>query len=210
MGPGQEELATRYALMSELELMELAQGYDSLTEGAQAALRAEFARRQLEPPLIEDRVEEGPPTSREVVTVRRYRDLSEAIVAQSLLESAGIKAWTRDENLVRMDWFYSNLVGGVRLQVDAADAAAAGEVLDQPVPEAIPFGEKEEFVQPRCARCGSIDISFLGSDRRAALTSVTLVGVPLPLGRESWECHACGARWQDTDDDAAKTRAEEK
>ena len=81
-----------------------------------------------------------------------------------------------------MDWFYSNLVGGVRLQVDAADAAAAAEVLDQPVPEAIPFGEKEEFVQPRCPRCGSVDISFLGSDRRAALASVTLVGVPLPLG----------------------------
>ncbi|MGB6902925.1 MAG: DUF2007 domain-containing protein [Acidobacteriaceae bacterium] len=210
MGPAREELATRYAAMSELELMELAQGYDSLTEEAQTVLRAEFARRQLEPPVIKDRAEDAEPVAREVVTVRRYRDLSEAIVAQSLLESALIKAWTRDENLVRMDWFYSNLVGGVRLQVDAADAAAAAEVLDQPVPEAIPFGEKEEFVQPRCPRCGSVDISFLGSDRRAALASVTLVGVPLPLGNESWECHACGARWQDTGDDAGTSRVEEK
>jgi hypothetical protein len=205
MGPGADELATRYAAMSEVELMELAREYDSLTEEAQAALRAEFTRRQLEPPLVEDREEYAEPVGREVVTVRRYRDLSEAIVAQSLLESAGIKAWTRDENLVRMDWFYSNLVGGVRLQVDAADAAAAAEVLDLPVPEAIPFGEKEEFVQPRCPRCGSIDISFLGSDRRAAITSVTLLGVPLPLGSESWDCHACGARWRDTGDDAAET-----
>ncbi len=194
--------------MSELELMELAEDYDSLTAEAQAALRAEFAQRQLEPPIIEVREEEAEPVAREVVTVRRYRDLSEAIVAQSLLESSGIKAWTRDENLVRMDWFYSNLVGGVRLQVDAADAAAAAEVLDQPVPEAIAFGEKEEFIQPRCPRCGSIDISFLGSDRRAALASVTLLGVPLPLGSESWECHICGARWRDGD--AEPTRAEEK
>jgi len=196
--------------MSEVELMELAQEYDSLTAEAQAALRAEFAKRELEPPLVEDRMEEAGPVARGLVTVRRYRDLSEAIVAQSLLESAGIKAWTRDENLVRMDWFYSNLVGGVRLQVDAADAAAAAEVLDQPVPDGIPFAEKEEFVQPRCPRCGSLEITFLGSDRRAALTSVTLLSVPLPLGRESWQCEACGAHWEETDDDAPETRAEEE
>jgi hypothetical protein len=210
MGPGADELATRYAAMSEVELMELAQEYDSLTDEAQVALRAEFARRQLEPPLVEDREENAEPVGREVVTVRRYRDLTESMVAQSLLESTGIQAWTRDENLVRMDWFYSNLVGGVRLQVDAADAAAAAEVLNVPVPEAITFGEKEEFVQPRCPRCGSINISFLGADRRAGLASVMLLSVPLPLGGESWECHACGAHWRNKDDDAAKTGAEEK
>ncbi|MGC2300443.1 MAG: DUF2007 domain-containing protein [Acidobacteriaceae bacterium] len=209
MGPGADELATRYAAMSEVELMELAEQYDSLTDEAQAALRAEFARRHLEPPLVEDREEDAEPVGREVVTVRRYRDLTEAMVAQSLLESTGIQAWTRDENLVRMDWFYSNLVGGVRLQVDAADAAAAAEVLNVPVPEAIAFGEKEEFVQPRCPRCGSINISFLGADRRAALASVTLLSVPLPLGSESWECRGCGARWRDTGDNAKETGAKD-
>jgi hypothetical protein len=41
------------------------------------------------------------------------KDLAEAYVGRSLLESAGIPAWIADENLVRMDWFYSNLVGGM-------------------------------------------------------------------------------------------------
>jgi hypothetical protein len=86
---------------------------------------------------------------------------------------------------------------GFRLQVGVGDADAAIEVLNQPIPEVIPFDEKEEFVQPQCPRCGSIDISFLGTDRGAALASVTLLALPLPTGGESWTCALCGARWRD-------------
>jgi hypothetical protein len=193
-----EEFAQRYAGMSEVELMELAQAYDSLTEPAQAALRAEFGRRGLEPPLVEDAVQAA---ARTLITVRRYRDLSEAIVGRSLLQSAGIDSWVQDENLVRLDWAYSNLVGGIRLQVDEADAHAAEEVLSQPIPDAISFASDAEFVQPRCPRCGSLEISFLGADRGVALASVTLLALPLPVGDESWACAACGARWAETDDE---------
>jgi hypothetical protein len=138
----------------------------------------------------------------EFVTVRRYRDLSEAIVAKSLLESAGIPAWIRDENVARLEWQYSNLLGGIRLQVKAEDESAADEALAQPVPEAIPFGEQEKFDQPKCPACGSIDISYQGASRRAALLSVSLLSLPMPRGATSWTCHACGARWHDTADDA--------
>jgi hypothetical protein len=209
MAHGAEKFAARYAAMSEVELLELAQDYDALTDSAKTVLRAEFARRNLEPPLVEDRTEPGEPAARSLMTVRRYRDLSEVLVARSLLESAGISAWIRDENLARMEWQYSNLLGGIRLQVEASDAEAAVEVLDQPISDAIPFDGKEEFVQPRCPQCGSIDISFEGSDRGAALTSLMLLSVPLPLGGESWACAACGARWQETEDDAPEPGTEE-
>lgn len=132
MSNAPEDFAQRYAAMSESELMELARGYDSLVEPAQAALRAEFARRNLEPPVIEEPVEV---TSRNLVTVASYRDLPNADLARAALESAGIPAWIQDDNLVRMDWFYSNAIGGMRLQVDVADAEAAREILDQPPPE---------------------------------------------------------------------------
>lgn len=52
-----------------------------------------------------------------LTTIRRFRDLSEAIVARSLLESGGIEAYLCDENLVRLDWQISNFIGGIRLQV---------------------------------------------------------------------------------------------
>jgi hypothetical protein len=139
----------------------------------------------------------------EFATVRRYRDLSEALVAKSLLESAGIAAWIRDENLARLEWQYSNLLGGLRLQVAAGNEATAEEVLRQPIPETIPFDQQENFEQPKCPACGSIDITFDGASRKAALLSVTALSVPLPHGTTSWTCHACGVRWHDTADDVA-------
>ena len=54
MTPSPEDLAAKYAQMSETELMELARSYDGLLEIAKAALRAEFALRGLEQPLVEE------------------------------------------------------------------------------------------------------------------------------------------------------------
>ena len=61
----QTNFAERYRAMSETELMNLARAYDDLVDAAQAALRAEFARRGLEPPLVEE--EEGPLDRKSVV-----------------------------------------------------------------------------------------------------------------------------------------------
>jgi hypothetical protein len=55
------------------------------------------------------------PEYRDLVTLRRYRDLSEAIVARAVVESAGIYCFLKDENFVRLDWQMSNLLGGIRL-----------------------------------------------------------------------------------------------
>ena len=194
-----KDIAESYKNMPEGELLELARSYDSLTEIAQAAMRAEFARRNLEPPLIEY---EDAPERRKLVTLCRYRDLSEAIVARTLLESAGIYVFLRDENLVRLDWQVSNFIGGIRLQVEDKDEAAATELLRQSIPGVIPFDDEEDFVQPQCPKCGSTDITFEGASRGAALASVSVFALPLPLGRETWLCNACEARWEDLEDDS--------
>src|SRR5580698_2743976 len=140
-----EYLAQRYAGMNELELIELARSYDSLTELAQPILRMEFAQRGLDPPMLD---EEDKLERRHLVTVRRYRDVSEAIVARSLLESAGLYAFLCDENLVRLDWQVSNFIGGIRLQVEKNDEAAAVALLGERIPSAIPFGDEVAFEQP--------------------------------------------------------------
>jgi hypothetical protein len=178
--------------------MAIARSYDTLTGTAQVALRDEFARRGLDPPVVEEKVPKDPPSQRNLVTVRRYRDLSEAIVARSLLESAGIVVYLRDENLVRLDWQVSNFIGGIRLQVDAEDEQNALELLRQPVQESISYSEGDEFTQPHCPSCGSTDITFEGASRGAALASLYLLSLPLPFGRETWLCDACGARWEDS------------
>jgi hypothetical protein len=178
--------------------MELAHSYDGLLEIAQAALRAEFARRGLEPPLVEEPEE---PEFRRLVTVRRYRDLTEAIVGRSLLESAGIPAWIADEHIVRMNWFLSNSVGGMRLQVDEQDEAAALEILEQEVPATIPYGEEETYVQPTCPKCGSAEITLGGgTESGRSLVALYVLSVPVPPREAAWHCEACGAEWLDTED----------
>ncbi len=187
-------LANEYAGMSEKELLGVARGYEGLTDAAQRALRAEFARRGLEAPLAEEE-----PSARRLVTVARYRDLSEAIVARSLLESAGIAAELRDENLIRLDWQISNFIGGLRLQVEDKDEATARAILAQPIPEEFHFGAFAEYEQPHCPRCGSIDISYEGASRGAALASLYILALPMARGRETWLCSSCGVRWEDAE-----------
>jgi len=197
MKPSPEDLATQYAQMSETELMELACSYDGLLEIAQEALRSEFARRGLEPPLVQEPEELE---FRRLVTVRRYRDLPEAYVGRSLLESAGIPAWIADEHLVRMNWFYSNLVGGMRLQVDESAAAAAREILEARVPGIITYGQEEAYVQPTCPKCGSAEITLGGgTERGRSLVALYVLAIPVPPREAAWHCEACGTQWADVE-----------
>ena len=192
--------AERYATLSNEELLTLAQGYDTLKDDAQAALRAEFAHRKMEPPLLDG--DEPAVSQRSLVTLRQYRDLSEAIVARSMLETAGITVFLRDENLVRLDWQVSNFIGGIRLQVDQADAEEAKELLNQPVTETIELDDDAEFDQPHCPHCGSLEITFEGANRGPAIVSLFVLNLPVPSGRETWLCSNCGTRWEDTEDEA--------
>lgn len=198
MTPSPEDLAAQYTQMSEIELLELARSYDGLLEVAQAALRAEFARRGLEPPLVDEPDEWG---LRRLITVRRYRDLAEAYAGRSLLESAGIPAWIADENLVRMDWFLSNLVGGMRLQVDEGDEAAAREMLEEGAPDTIPYCDEEIYVQPTCPKCGSAEITLgTGTERGPSLLALYILAIPVPPRKAGWFCEACGEQWAASDD----------
>lgn len=198
----QVSLPERYRRMAEHELFALAHAYDTLTDEAQTALRTEFARRGLQPPLKDD----YEPAGTRLVTIRRYRDLSEGIVARSMLESAGIHVELRDENLIRLDWQVSNFIGGLRLQVYAEEVAAATGLLDQAVVDPVPFNASDQhglddYEQPHCPHCGSAEITFEGASRTAALPSLLLLAVPLPTGQSTWVCNDCGTRWTDEPDD---------
>ncbi len=186
--------------MSELELNELLADVYSLVPEARAALAAEFATRGLEfnEPLLPGK--DTPAEFRELVTIRRYRDLSEAIVARAVIESAGIFCFLKDENLVRLDWQVSNFIGGIRLQVSAADVESAESILSEPIPEEIVIPDQPGFLQPRCPRCNSTDIAWERQGRKAALASLYLLSIPLPRGSESWTCSKCSLKWVEDED----------
>ncbi|RZU40829.1 putative signal transducing protein [Edaphobacter modestus] len=192
-----------YHSLSDAELSGIADDWHSLVEDARLALKAELLRRGIEFHEPEPAGEQDlSPQYRNLVTIRQYRDLSEAIVVRGVIESAGIFCFLKDENFVRLDWQMSNLLGGIRLQVAAADVNAAEEVLEQPIPEAIALPDQPSFEQPRCPRCNSIDIAWERQGRKAALIALYLVSLPLPRGSESWHCKSCGLRWIEEDDPA--------
>ena len=195
--PREDELIRTYRSASDNELFALAVTYDSLTETAQSALRAEFAHRGLEPPEIPD--EAPAPEFQRLVTVQQYRDLTEAQVAKGVLDSAGIPCCLRDENAVRLEWVWSNLLGGVRLQVNEQDREVAQAVLAQPIPEQIQGDGEIPYDQPRCPRCGSLDIHYQGIHKRAGLASIILF-VPIPIPKRAWICEDCDAQWREVPD----------
>lgn len=134
-------------------------------------------------------------TARDMVAIRRFRDLPEALLAKGSLESAGIECALTDENMVRMDWLISNLLGGVKLHVTPEDAAAAQAILDLPIPEDFDVSGVGSYEQPRCPKCGSLDINF--RETHPAAYAGLLVNLPLPLHRTAWRCQACNTEWED-------------
>jgi ribosomal protein S27E len=177
--PEQERLRVTgaYSAMSDEELREIADSGDDLSAIAREAFQAEVARRGLKitiaPPSGEDVFEFN-----ETVTLRQFRDLPEALLAKGSLESAGIQVYLVDDNMIRMDWFISNLLGGIKLKVRAEDAEAASEILNQPIPEMIDVEGVGNFEQPKCPRCQSLDVTYMEY-------------------MHAWTCSACGNEWEE-------------
>jgi hypothetical protein len=187
-------LAENYAGLTDGELQRLAQGADSLTDLAWEALEEEMERRHLKCP---EETESQPEIEiRELVTVRQFRDLPDALLAKGCLESVGIECFLGDENLVRLDWFISNFVGGIKLNVRTADAENARKVLDEPILEGLYVQGVGLYEQPRCPKCQSLDVNFRELDRPIAYMSAFL-RVPMPVHRKAWRCHSCDAEWED-------------
>jgi len=142
-------LARRYSEMSDARLSELAADGANLTDTAREVLAAEMNSRGMnsEAGLIGDTpkpLAEQPEFSGPLVMVKRFRDLPEAFVAKSILDSAGIDCFLADENIVRIDWFISNLVGGAKLMVRPEDLEEATSLLDEWANSAVDEGGGQE------------------------------------------------------------------
>src|SRR5260370_36026199 len=153
-------IASVYSAMSDEELGQIADSGDELSTAAQEAFQAEVARRGL-------KMEMAPPRGKDVfefnetVTLRQFRDLPDALLAKGSLESAGRQAYLVDDNMIRMDWFISNLLGGIKLKVRVEDACVASQILNQPIPAMLDVEGLGEFEQPPCPHSQSPQVAFL-------------------------------------------------
>jgi len=127
-----KRLAKLYAAMSEGELRQIGSEAQQLTEAARRALVEEISYRGLDVSLPQyAAVDEA--ELLDLVSIRTFDNLSEAMLAKGALESAGIECYLADDNMVRINW--PGLVGFIKLRVKAEDADAANEILNQPAPK---------------------------------------------------------------------------
>ena len=126
--------------------------------------------------------------------LRVYRDLPEALTDRMVLEGAGIECYLFDENMVRLDWLWSNLLGGLKLVVRKKDLEESERLLGPHVPEKFDLEGAGPYEQPRCPQCGSLEVSFEGLMKQVAGAGL-LLGVPITVKRKGWNCNVCEHQW---------------
>jgi hypothetical protein len=128
--------------------------------------------------------------------------LPEALLAKSFLESEGVESFLIDETTIRMDWLWSNLLGGVKLCVNREDTDAAAQILSQEIPEKFNVEGAEDFEQPRCPQCQSLNISYEDLNKPATYASTFLLNLPIQISCRRWNCQTCGYIWDQTDEES--------
>jgi hypothetical protein len=199
-------LAWHYADMTDAELQSLAAESGSLTEVARRALLSELRQRRLPVEIVEPEPYRSaepvasasvasPARLRKLVTLCRFRDMPEALLAKSVLESAGVECLLADANIIRTDWLWSNLVGGVKLRVLEEDLEEASRLLEQNTPEGSALQGNEDFRPPRCPRCHSLEVSL--DDLPNSETAGSSIGARPTEGDPGWTCQSCGNQWRE-------------
>jgi hypothetical protein len=191
-------LADYYSSLTDGEIENLAENKAELTDYAIEALDVELARRRLGEVLPDHSRTVDELEFQRLITIRQFRDLPEALLAKGALESAAIECHLADDNMVRMDWFISNLIGGIKLKVKSEDSEVASAILDQPILANFGVEGIGNYQQPHCPECQSLDTTFEELNKPLAYTSAYL-SLPIPLHSKLWRCQACGYEWNDKD-----------
>lgn len=100
------------------------------------------------------------------VVVGVFDKVFQADWAVNILESEGIQCYLQDENVVGMDWFLANAVGGIKLLVSRQDATTAIELLAKSKrPQNIENeSDQSDLIEFACENCGA-QIKFPGHRR---------------------------------------------
>jgi hypothetical protein len=132
-----ERLARAYSEKSDSALSELAADAGNLTDAARQVLLTEMTSRGMTAELgtlgnTSSPESEPAKISGPLLMVKQFSELPKALVAKSVLESAGIDCFLADENMMRLGGgLYSNLFGGAKLMVRPEDLETATQLLNQ-------------------------------------------------------------------------------
>jgi len=130
------------------------------------------------------------------VLIRRYLFLSDAVLGKTVLDSAGVESLLSDANTIRVDWFWSNLLGGVKLWTRENEADDGLALLDQEIPEKFEVEGQDEYAQPRCPKCRSYDVSSRELVKLPTYLGTFILNIPIQITRRDLKCNNCGNIWK--------------
>ena len=122
----------------------------------------------------------------------------EAHIIRGRLEAEGIPAFVIHEYHIWANWFFSNAVGGVKVQVNSTDATRAKEILsklENAEFEKILEENEGPFEVTSCPKCGSQSISECRWNEKISLIILWAYVIPIPYIQGKLKCLNCGAKW---------------
>ena len=142
----------------------------------------------------------------ELITIAAFDEPCVAHLARGRLEAHGIECYLKNEYIVGTNWSYSNLVGGVGLQVEKADVARASKLLDEKAAD----DSEETDGSLCCPSCLSCDIREMPKTKNQwfwyfilvpLLTILTMALVWIVVGlwiiqKKNWKRSQCGYEWK--------------
>ena len=149
--------------------------------------------------------------SNSLVTVASFSEPINGYLARARLEDEGIPCFLADAHTISANWFYSNAIGGVKLQVRASDAERARAIVEQELrrrrnggdidwtavdPTWTFDGNHPEEGASTCPRCGSMEVFYEKFSRPMIFLSILLLGIPVPFLSRRWSCKGCGSNWK--------------
>jgi len=126
-----------------------------------------------------------------MITVGTFSKPEEAHLLRGRLESGGVRAYIQDENLVQMNWLYSNAIGGVRVQIAEEDVEQAQAILRQNTIE-LP-----DSVDVTCPFCESPEVAPDELPRRISFATLLLLSFPFLFAKYRYRCQACNSTWNE-------------
>jgi hypothetical protein len=142
------------------------------------------------------------------ITIATYPEPLEANLMRSKLLSEEIECILLDENLISVQPFYSNAIGGIKLQVHEDDAVRAKEILDESNKQPLHIVQKtEDANNPKthqstklhCPECNSTEVYYERLSNSELVLCILLLGIPLLFIKGKYHCYNCGNKWKKED-----------
>lgn len=137
-----------------------------------------------------------------LATVISTTDAVQAHIIRGRLAVEGLHPSLAFEHHVWLNWFISNAIGGVRIQVPPSETEQASEVV-QKINQDHYLNILEEAEQTRddlhCPKCGSLDIKRSRFTESLALVLLCFMTLPIPFQTGAYVCQSCKHRWVSQD-----------